>query len=61
MFIPLMEIRCPKCTGTQQLRIDERYRYPTFCCKCNSALVVDKTIQEKPNALKISLNVKAVA
>lgn len=57
---PTLEMRCPKCSKTQQIKLRNSHPHPTACLHCKNYLFVMPIVQAKPNALKLSLQIVAV-
>lgn len=59
--IPLLEMRCPCCEKTQQIKLRSVEPQLSKCLQCQNYLLVTVAITEKPNNVSISLKISRVA
>lgn len=56
MGVNLIEMRCPACKQTQQFKLRGNREHLTSCTSCHTFLMARPVIDQKPNAVKISLD-----
>ena len=58
--LPVIDMRCCKCSATQKIRIRQTDPRLTRCLTCKTLLVVQLDIKEKPNNVLLTLRISPV-